>query len=193
MMKHNSSIFAGWQSAILALVVISAGLSGPAYCQIDGVALLLRQTPVNGGTITPSVGIHRFEINAEITLTAVPKPGYQFVYWLGDVSDPTANNTTAYIDAPKIIIAVFERVAYEFLAMDEVPQGSKPGGGMIPSLIEYGSGGGGGDRPPPEEPPDWPKPPESDDFPVPEPIPEPITIILLGAGAAFLLKRRPKS
>lgn len=192
MMKHNSSIlFAGWQGAILALMVILAGLSGPAYCQIDGVAILLRQTPVNGGTITPSVGIHRFEINAEITLTAVPKPGYQFVYWLGDVSDPTANTTTAYIDAPKIIIAVFERFAYEFLAMNEMQRRSRPGGGMRLSAIEYGSGGGGGDRPLPKEPPDRPKLPESDDFPVP--IPEPITIILLGAGAAFLLKRRPKS
>ena len=224
-MKDGDSIFAGRQGvqhqlslglrligAGLALAVIVAGLSGPAYCRTNGVALLLQQTPAKGGTISPAVGVHYFDLNTEITLTAVPKPGYQFVYWLGDVSDPTSNSTIAYIDAAKIIIAVFELSEYEFLAAVEERAKSIPTGGLRRSAADYARGGGGGagkpykwSRPsppeaeeqPPEQPPepeeedDFPVPEQGDDFPVPA-VPEPATVVLLILGSLLAVRRRAK-
>ena len=196
----------GRAATALAVGVIVIGLSIPAYCEPDEVALLLQQAPVNGGTITPSEGIHYFEAGNEAALTAVPNPGYQFVYWLGDVSDPTSSRTIAYLDSPKIIIAVFERAKYEFAPFEEEPE-SGPGGGLYPSAPDYsnqGFTGGGAKRPPkfhPSSPPeeeetenDFPVPDEGNDFPVPdEPIPEPATgMLLILGGLAVLAKRRIK-
>ncbi len=198
-MKWYDSIFVGWQSAVLAFVVIVIALPGLAYCQTDGTALLLQQTPPQGGTISPSAGVHNFAPHTEVVLTAVPKPGYQFVYWLGDVSDPTTNSTTAYLDVPKIIIAVFQRLEYEFEIYEEMAT-SVPYGGLRGSAGDYARGGGGGGggrrRPkwrwptPPEqpEPPDFPTPEEGNDFPVP--VPEPATGVLLVLGGLFALTGR---
>jgi len=167
---------------------------GSASCAPNGPALLLQQTPPDGGTITPEVGMHHFDLNADVTLTAVARPGYQFVYWLGDVSDPTANRTVVYLDAPKIVIAIFERAEYEFLDVQEKAQ-SAPGGGLLAGAADYtrqGFAGGGGRRP---NGPSWPEPPEGepddDDFPVP--IPEPATVCLLGLGGLTLLCRRRRA
>lgn len=207
-MKGNNSILIGWRGVILAVAVIAAaGLFEPAYCQTDDPALLLQQTPAQGGTITPGVGVHHFDLNAQVTLTAVPNPGYQFVYWLGDVDDPTVSSTVVYLDAPKIVIAVFERAKYEFMDVAERPQ-SRPGGGIRASAADYsrqGGGGAGGRRPrrrprppgPPPEPPeeepeeDFPVPEEEEvnDFPVPE-IPEPATVVLLILGSLFAFAGR---
>ena len=206
-MKKCISIFAEWQVIMLVLVVIGTNLSAPAYCQANDVALLLQQTPLQGGTITPDMGVHGFLPGTEVTLTAVPKPGYQFVCWIGDVGDTTANRTSVYLDTPKIVIAVFERAEYEFLAMDELPRGGGHGG-LHSSSADYsrqGGGGGGGRRPhkrygtsqekPDEEPTnDFPVPEKSEeelnDFPVPQPIPEPAAIFLLGSGALMLRRKR---
>ncbi len=207
-MKSNSSIsmLIRWQIVLLAVAVIAAAFAGPAYCQIDGTALLLQQAPEQGGRITPSVGVHHFESGTEISLTAIAKPGYQFVYWLGDVGDPTASSTIVYLDSPKIVIAVFERAEYEFLIVEEGPQnGRGGGGGLRRSAGDYSrqGGGSGGKRPPKFR---WPQPPEEEeppeveeDFPVPEPvdeeedfpvpIPEPATGVLLVLGSLFAFGR----
>jgi len=203
MMKRNNSIFIGWEGIVVALAVVLCGLLEPAYCETDGTALLLQQTPPQGGKISPSVGVHHFEPYAEVTLTAVPKPGYHFVYWLGDVSDPTANSTIVYLDAPKIVIAIFERVEYDFLVAEERPQ-SSPVGGSGGGGADYSRGGGGGGtvrRPSNGENGNgkngngdtngyFPVPPEGNDFPVPEPIPEPATGVLLVLGSLFAFVRR---
>ncbi len=195
-MRRNSSIFIRWRAVILETIFILCVLLEPAYCETDGTALLLQQTPPQGGTITPDVGVHHFDLNTDVTLTAVPRPGYQFVYWLGDVSDPTANRTVVYLDAPKIVIAIFERAEYKFLDVQEMTQ-SAPGGGLFAGAADYarqGFGGGGGRKP---EKPRWPEPPdgepepEPDDFPVP--IPEPATVCLLSLGGLILLRRRRRA
>jgi len=198
----NNLTFVKWRFVVLAIAVILAGLAGPAYCQMDGIVLLLQQTPPQGGTITPDAGVHRFELDKEVTLTAVPNPGYQFVYWLGDVSDSTANTTITYLDAPKIIIAVFERAEYELLLVEIEPK-STPYGGLRRSAADYargGGGGGGGRRPRKWRWPEWPEeeeeeegndfptPPQGEDFPVP--IPEPATGILLAVGILALLRKQ---
>jgi hypothetical protein len=120
----------------------------------------------------------------------------------------TSNSTIVYLDAPKIVIAVFERTEYEVLLGSEMSY-SMPGGGLYRSAPDYsnqGYTGGGAKRPHkyrwsvPHETPEEPEEPENDfpapdepnnDFPVPdEPIPEPATALLLGLGALGLVKRR---
>ncbi len=198
MVKKNSISF-GCQKVILVLIlaVFFCGLPGPAYCETVGPVLLIQQIPDNGGTITPGAGVHYLQQNTSVTLTAVPRAGYQFVYWLGDVSDPTLNRTTAYLDAPKIVVAVFERVEFDLEGATETAP-SIPGGqwgGLRASAADYsrqGYSGGGGRQPSirraPSKPPE-PEPPQE----IPVPIPEPATVVLLAVGSYLAFAgRRPK-
>ncbi len=206
MLKQHSSILVGGQLAIISAALVLCASLQPAYGQINDPALLLQQSPADGGTITPAVGVHQFEFGSEITLTAIPRPGYQFVYWMGDVGEPTTSRTTVYLDAPKIVIAVFERAEFELLFV-EGPSHIRPGGGLVRTAAgaaQGGFGAPGGSRPrkfrwPSVPPPpdddeddigeDFPVPEGGDDFPSPE-IPEPATVLLLGLGSLVLLRKR---
>lgn len=191
-MEKKNLLSAGCQKSILVVILalFFFGLPDLAYCQTGRPVLLLQRLPADGGTITPDTGVHHVELNTSVTLTAIPKPGYQFVYWLGDVSDPTLNRTTAYLDAPKIIVAVFERAEFELEGMLEIGSGIPGGfwGGIRASAGDYsrqGYVGGGGtqtqkvSRPTPKPPL---PPPE-----VPIPIPEPATMVLLAVGGYLAL------
>lgn len=202
-MEKKNLISAGCQKSILVavLAIFFCGFADLAYCETDGPVLLLQQLPADGGTITPDTGIHHIELNSSVTLTAIPKPGYQFVYWLGDVSEPTLNRTTAYLNAPKIIVAVFERAEFELEGLVETGQGIPGGfgGGMRASARDYsrqGYSGGGGRKPsvrerapvrrPTPKPPQPPLPPPE----IPVPIPEPATVVLLAVGSYLALAGR---
>ena len=144
-------------------------------------AVLVQESPVGAGEITPGLGVHTFGINEMVTLTTVPKAGYHFVYWLGDVSDPTTNRTMLAVDGPKIVIAVFERDSYELpgnsAAISSGPESLTPRYDQI-------SGGEFSSSPSPSPNPPGPPPP------TPEPVPEPQTMILLSAGAYMGLRKR---
>jgi len=175
MERHNAI---RWRGATAAILIITWVLLTPACCQTLNVTLLIQQSPAQGGTISPSPGIYDFAPNSEVTLTAIPKPGYQFIYWLGDVADPTASITITYLNKPKIIIAVFEQSEYGFLLEGATVSAGSPssfvggGGYSLPS--------GGGGYIPPNPPPQPPEPP----------IPEPATGLLLALGSLALLKKR---
>ena len=179
-----------WQGVMASVLIITLILFAPAYCQLSGVTLLIQQSPPQGGKIVPSAGVYDFELNAEVNLTAIPIPGYYFVHWLGDVTDPTATTTVAYLNKPMVIIAVFQQTDYGTLfggatASADITSAGFFGGGNVST----GGGGyappGGGESPqPPSEPPtDPPGPP-------PTPTPEPATGLLLALGGLALLKKR---
>jgi len=186
-MKPGGPPFIGWRGLISAIAIIVCWLFAPAYCQTPDVALLLQQTPSKGGVITPIAGVHHFELNSEVTLTAVPKPGYQFIYWLGDVSDPAATSTVVYLDKPKIIIAVFGQTENDTSVAEEgISFGGGGGaGGLVSTIADYGQMGGmssgtGGRA----------KSPKVVYVKSIEVIPEPATGVLLLLGSMFAFARR---
>ncbi len=208
LMDSGSSRFVGWQGVVFALALIVAAWPSTTDCRAAGVALLLQQSPAQGGTITPGEGIHQFEANSEITLTAVPRPGYRFVYWLGDVSDPRAVSTAVNLDGSKVVIAVFE--PFEYGLGDEpeyMPAAGGGGGGSSGGAGGNGTGGtiiggGGGSGGLFTSAADYGgqvflgidiAEPQGPSTPGPGAItvvPEPVTLLLLGLGGLIFRRRR---
>ena len=190
-MKWGFPKFLGCGRVMLVIAIIACGLTIPAYCQTKDIVLLLEQTPVKGGEITPAAGVHHFKPGTEIMLTAVPKPGYKFIHWLGEVSDAAASSTVAYLNKPKVIIAVFEQAKHGISANgDGLPiGGGGAGGGLFPTALDLsrpgGFSGGGGGKAKPQKPVYYVKGKK----PTPE-VPEPATGLLLLLGSLFAFKRR---
>jgi hypothetical protein len=191
---------------LVFLITLAAMCLAPSYSRGAKMALLLEQTPADGGSVEPGTGVHRLDDNSQITLRAVPQQGYQFVTWLGDVAEPTSPVTEAYMDSPKIIIAVFERSKFDYIEAADLID-SLPAGGLFSSAGDIGGAAGGGavrrssgsflglpSRSEPEEFDDVPVPDQSEmsDLPVPGQVPEPATLLLLLSGAAIVRMRKRK-
>jgi hypothetical protein len=129
---------------LVAIVLITVGIDVDANGRAIDVAILVHMTPADGGTVTPGSGVHHFALNSEITLVANPSPGYQFIQWLGDVRDPAANRTVAYLNKPKIIIALFHQADFELPDEDtgqvsiRTTGSGSGGGGLFRSAVDFG-------------------------------------------------------
>lgn len=187
----------GKGTLVIGCAILLFCLAGQGFCE-EGTALMLEISPADGGTLNLSPGVYTYDRDAAVTLKAVPKPGYQFVYWVGNVDNSTTSTTMVYLDSPKIVIAVFERSKFDLVDLEEGPEPSVGGGRLIASGSDYGAGleqATGGRRPskfhfpePPETNEDVPVPDEGEDFPVP--VPEPATITILFTGMLALAGRR---
>ena len=178
----------------LVVAIIAFGLIVPVYSQTQDIVLLLEQTPVKGGEITPVAGVHHFKSGTEVMLTAVPKPGYKFIHWLGEVSDATASSTVVYLNKPKVIIAVFEQAQHGGSADGgglSAGGGGAPGG-LFPTALDFSrpggfSGGGGGNAKPQKLV--YVVKGKKPTLKAPE-VPEPATGLLLVLGSLLACKRR---
>ena len=162
--------------------------STQASAQEDGTSLMLEITPPQGGSLNIVPGVYSYDKFAEVTLVATPKPGYQFAYWIGNVTNATTGTTMVFLDSPKMVIAVFARNVFETVGLEsDYIVGGGGGSGLTRSGSGYpgggGGGGGGGKR---QEDPHLPG--HDDDIPVP--VPEPVTAALFFAGVLMLAKSR---
>ncbi len=183
-MRRGDSISVLWRGIILALAIGALGLVTPTDARAKDMMLLLEQSPIRGGDISPVPGTYHFEPDSRVTLTAVPRPGYRFLHWLGDVGDPSATQTVVHLNKPKIIVAVFEQNDDRLGKPEGVPVGGG-GGGLFPTPADLRwpggfSAGGGSTR----------TQPTTYVIRDSEPVPEPATGLLLLLGGILGLRRR---
>lgn len=173
------------------------------FAQGDYV-LFVESADPSAGTVSPKPGeVHSFNPGKVVTLTATPANGYEFVYWLGAVSDTNKSSTTISMDGARYVMPIFERIEFESGPSVSTLLGGGGSGGLksssrfnysAPSISEPYVGNSGGTVTPftpnpyipvpgPEDDPDDPDDPE---------VPEPISIALFGLGAAGIAMKRKK-
>lgn len=206
--QMNKTVPLGLVVSFAILICLASAQAADA----DGYALLVQQSPPDGGSVTPGSGVHKMVIGETVSLSAIPKPGYRFLYWLGDVSSTGTSDTSIQIDSPKMVVAVFAREDHEE---------GLPGIRQVEGSIGGGGGGRGGANNPIfntgganpgaytyYNPGDFiynfPDPitdTQEDSLKEKAPLvpgvnvqntPEPATILMMGLGATALLKRKRK-
>jgi hypothetical protein len=127
-MRNRITIKTNTIIVLAGIIVLS--LSMAAQADEDSYTLLIQSSPPDGGTVTPGIGVHSITMNETIQLSAKAKPGYRFMYWLGDVSSTSGVDTSVSIDSPKLVVAVFSREGFdEGLPDTEVIDGQRGAGG----------------------------------------------------------------
>lgn len=167
----------------IVIIVVVLGCIAPLMAQDSKLALLVQKSPEYGGSVTPLAGVNMAGERQLVEINAVPKQGYEFVYWLGDVTEPTNRNTTVLLDSPKIVVAVFERAELVTVPSSGVSAAPASGGGARVSSASPAPGIRGLSSAGYASPPIKPNP-------TPTPVPEPATMLILGAGALMLARKR---
>ena len=66
--------------------------------------------PIGGGITDPPVGVHVYEVNTEVTVTATAVAGYMFDYWSGACTG--SGECVVTMDGNRIVIAHFKKLPY---------------------------------------------------------------------------------
>ena len=77
------------------------------YQELEGPAFELNTEIIGDGRISPSGGL--YAENSDIELTAIPKFGWEFDHWEGDLSGNT-NPVTINLDNDKYVTAIFREI-----------------------------------------------------------------------------------
>jgi uncharacterized repeat protein (TIGR02543 family) len=107
------------------------------FVLIPTYELTMQVSPEGGGTTTPSVGVHTYQENTIVPISASAAANYTFSNWTGDVANPTSVSTTVTMDSDKTLTANFSPIKR---LLTVVPLGS--GNGVVtsvPSGIDCGS------------------------------------------------------
>ena len=94
----------------------------------ESVELVVEQ--VSGGTIAPSGG--KYEVDTEVTLTAIVDEDFIFINWTGDLSG-SDNPITITMDVDKTISANFQRIGGVLVNLEVLIEGEgtvEPGSGV---------------------------------------------------------------
>ena len=166
----------------IVIIVVVLGCIAPLMAQDSKLALLVQKSPEYGGSVTPLAGVNMVGERQLVEINAVPKDGYEFVHWLGEVTESTNRNTTVLLDSPKIVVAVFERAELATVASSGVEAAPASGGGAPRVSSASPSSGLQG-----LSSPGYVSPPRK---PTPTPVPEPATMLILGTGALMLARKR---
>lgn len=175
----------------LLVVSLAFAASVSAIAADDaGYALLIQSSPVDGGNVTPGNGVHNVQIGDKMQLAAVPRAGFRFLYWVGDVSQIDTTETTVEMSSPKLVVAVFVREQFEDMLPAGVISGSATGGTYASSGPSSGGRGyGTANFIPDFDGFSTPTPPEDDNSVY---VPEPATMLLLAAGAIALARKQQR-
>ena len=181
-MNNKYGIIAFAMPISLLAIIIAFSAAPTCIAESEGFSLLLQSSPVNGGSVIPQSDSENMNPNESLTITAVPNEGYRFMYWLGDVADPSTMSTTVLADSPKMVIAVFDRSEFEFIGSDaggvSSGGGSSGPGSLTPNTSSYTTpfSSAGDASASPSSPPDIPE----------VPVPEPTTMGMLIASVVIL-------
>lgn len=103
---------------------------------VDGkVALKVVASPMEGGSITPRSG--RFDYNTNVTLTATPSEGYEFVGWSENNENISSDNELSYfLEKDTELKALFTSKYFDVTIEYDAQQGSVLGGAT--GIFPYG-------------------------------------------------------
>lgn len=103
---------------------------------VDGkVALKIVASPMEGGSITPGSG--RFDYNTNVTLTATPSEGYEFVGWSENNENISSDNELSYfLEKDTELKALFTSKYFDVTIEYDAEQGSILGGAT--GIFPYG-------------------------------------------------------
>ena len=103
---------------------------------VDGkVALKVVASPMEGGSITPGSG--RFDYNTNVTLTATPSEGYEFVGWSENNENISSDNELSYfLEKDTELKALFTSKYFDVSIEYDAEQGSILGGAT--GIFPYG-------------------------------------------------------
>jgi hypothetical protein len=86
---------------------------GEFYTYQVQTAYILEITTTTGGTTDPQPGAYTFLYGSRVNVTAFPKAGYSFSYWLLDGNIRTENPISVLMDSNHTLHAVFTQITYQ--------------------------------------------------------------------------------